>query len=76
MSARPRHTIKELEAVLKEAEDKGWRVTKDMKYFKMWCPCKDKHRKTVHLSPSDKNYERNLRAELGRRTCWTEEAQR
>jgi hypothetical protein len=73
MSSRPRHKIKELEALLKEAEGKAWKVTKGKKYFKMWCPCKKMHRKTVHLSPSDPNYERNLRGELRRGTCWTEE---
>ncbi len=72
---RPRHTVKELEALLQEAESRGWRVTRDKKYFKLWCPCPGKHRKTVHLTPSDPNYERNLRAWLKRQPCWDEEAQ-
>jgi hypothetical protein len=73
--SRPRHPVKELEAVLREAEDKSWRVTKGKKYFKMKCPCAGKHMRTVHLSPSDPNYERNLRAWLGRQPCWTGEAE-
>lgn len=36
---RPKHPRKELEAVLKEAEGKGWRVVKGSKYFKMYRPC-------------------------------------
>lgn len=71
MSGRPRHPVKELEAVLNEAENNNWRVTKGKAgYFKLWCPCPGKHRKTVHLTPSDPRYERNLRAWLNRLPCW------
>jgi hypothetical protein len=69
--SRPKHQVKELEAVLQEAEVKGWRVEKGKRYFKMFCPLKcGEHRKTVHLSPSDRNYERNLKGQLRRATCW------
>lgn len=67
---RPRHPRKELEALLKEAEARGWRVTKGRKYYTIWCPCPGKHRETVHLTPSDPNYGRNLRAHLRLTTCW------
>jgi hypothetical protein len=76
VSDRPRHTKKELEALLKEAEGKDWRVSQGKKYFTMKCPCQDKHLKTVHLSPSGPNYEKNLRGWLSRSTCWTREADR
>ena len=68
--SRPKHAIKELKAVLREAEGKGWCVEKGKKYFKMLCPNPCKFRKTVHLTPSNPNYERNLRAWLSRGTCW------
>jgi hypothetical protein len=55
--SRPRHLVKELEAVLREAEEKKWRVTKRNRYFMLWCPCAGKHMKTVHLSPSDPKYQ-------------------
>lgn len=67
---RPKHPKKELEAVLSEAERKGWRVDKGKKYFKMWCPCAAKHLKTVKISPSDPNYKQQLLGQLGRATCW------
>lgn len=70
--SRPRHQDKDLEAVLREAEEKRWRVVKGKGYFKMYCPCPDKHKKTVHLSPSDRNYRKNLLAQLERATCWDE----
>ena len=70
---RPRHTRPELEAVLREAEAQGWRVQKGKKYFKMYCPCADEHLKTVKLTPSSPGYERNLRGQLKRATCWKEE---
>lgn len=72
--ARPRHPDKDLEAVLREAERKNWRVTKAKKYYKMYCPCPRKCKKWVHLTPSDANYTRNLLSELRRATCWEDEA--
>lgn len=68
--SRPRHPRKELEAILREAEGKGWRVTKGRGYFKLWCPCPRKCRKTVHLTPSDPRYAQNLKHALARDTCW------
>jgi hypothetical protein len=67
---RPKHQGKDLEAVLRDAEDKGWRVDKGRKYYKMWCPCREKHWKTVKLTPSDPTYLRNLLGQLRRATCW------
>jgi hypothetical protein len=73
---RPKHQVKELEALLREGERKGWRVEKGKKYFKMLCPNACKCRKTVHLTPSGAQYEENLRHKLSRDTCWNEEADR
>lgn len=71
---RPKHPKPSLERVLREAEAKGWRVTKrPNRYFKMKCPCDLRHIKTVKLSPSNPYYERQLRGELSRKTCWDDE---
>lgn len=70
---RPRHPVKELEAVLRHAERLGWRVTKRKKYYKLYCPCEDKHRLTLHLTPSGGRYEMNWRKHATARTCWAEE---
>jgi len=70
---RARHPKKEFEHVLREAESKGWRVTRRAKYFKMMCPCEGLHLKTMHLSPSDPNYLKNLIGQLNRATCWKEQ---
>lgn len=72
MPARPRHTRPELEVVLRSCERQGWRVEKGKKYFKIWCPCADKHWSTVKLTPSDPRYPLNLRKKLLRETCWEE----
>jgi hypothetical protein len=59
---RPKHQNKELERVLREAEEKGWRVEKrPNRYFKMKCPCDQQHMKAVKLSPSNPYYEKQLR---------------
>jgi len=70
--ARPKHPIKELEALLKEATKQGWRVEGGgNRYFKIKCPCPDKHMRMVHLSPSNPNYLRNTENWLTKRTCWS-----
>lgn len=66
---RPRHPKKDLELVLKEAESRGWKASKGRKYFTMLCRC-GSHQKTVRLSPSGANYEKNLRGWLKRTGCW------
>jgi hypothetical protein len=68
---RPKHPNRDLEAVLREAEAKGWRVEKrPNRYFKMKYPCDRLPIKTVKLTPSNPYYEMQLRGELSRRTCW------
>lgn len=69
---RPRHPRKELEELLRNAERRGWKVSKGRKYFKMKCPC-GIHIKTVHLTPSDPRYLRNTLSLLARETCWERE---
>jgi hypothetical protein len=66
---------KALKAIRREAELKGWRVTRGKGYYKMWCPC-GRHMKTVKLTPSDPGYPRNLLGQLRRATCWDEEERR
>lgn len=67
---RPRHPKKDLEQVLKAAEEQGWRVERGGRYYTMYCPCDEKHKKTVKLTPSDPNYRQNLLGQLRRATCW------
>ena len=73
MTNRPRHPVKDLERVLRDAEARSWRVERGNGYYKMWCPCPGKHKKTVKLTPSDPRYQRNLRGWLRRETCWKED---
>ncbi len=68
--SRPRHPRKELEALLREAERQAWQVTKSGGYFKIWCSCSSKHKKVVHLTPSSRYYENNLRTYLKNHACW------
>ena len=56
--------------MLRSAELQGWRIEKRPRgYFKMYCPCAEKHLKTVHLTPGHA-YLQNLRGWLGRTPCW------
>lgn len=68
---RQRHPDKEIEKTLREAERHGWQVVTSGKgYPKLRCPCPLKHYRSVHLTPSDANYRRNLEAWLKRQPCW------
>jgi hypothetical protein len=69
--SRPKHKVKELEALLQQAEAHRWRVDHQKVYFRIRCPC-GKHKRWVHLSPSDPNYGKNLRMWLRRQPCWEE----
>lgn len=71
---RPRHRLKEYEAVLKRAEGKGWAVEGGGdKHFKLKCPNPCKCMLTMSTTPSNPNYLRNLLGQLGRVTCWKED---
>jgi hypothetical protein len=67
---RPKHQAKEIEALMREAEARGWVFTKGQRYFKGKCSCAGKHMKTIKLTPSDPNYLLNTRKWLERQSCW------
>lgn len=60
--------------LLKEANSQEWRIIESGGYVKIYCPCPEKHKKTVRLTPSNPNYWKELRRHLKRMTCWKEEA--
>ncbi|MBG6098790.1 hypothetical protein [Nocardioides luteus] len=70
---RPRHPIKELEALLKSLEEQGWVVEKGSKYYRAKCPCEEKAMKSIHLTPSNPHYLLNTRKKLARDTCWKDD---
>lgn len=71
MGDRPKHNRPDIEALMREAEARGWVFTKGSGYYKGKCSCEGKHMKTVHLSPSNPRYTLNLRKWF-ERTCWKE----
>ncbi|NIJ10637.1 putative RNA binding protein YcfA (HicA-like mRNA interferase family) [Saccharomonospora amisosensis] len=70
--SRPRHPDPELEKLLKSLERQGWRVWRGKGYYKAYCSCPDRHKKTIRITPN-KSYNLNVRMQLKRRTCWQEE---
>jgi hypothetical protein len=67
---RPKHPDKNIEAVLQEAEGHGW-VKKGRAYFRALCTCGKGHAKwSIHLTPSNPNYARDLYAWFRRQECW------
>lgn len=73
MAGRPRHPDKGLEKVVRNAEERDWQATHNPKtgYYRLKCPCGN-HMKWVAKTPSNPNYERNLRSWLERCDCWGE----
>jgi hypothetical protein len=70
---RPKHNDKDLENLLKEAENKNWRVDGGgNKHFKMFCPCHEKHKKTIATTPSSGRYLQRTRTLLENQTCWSQ----
>ena len=67
---RQRHQKADYEKLLRRAEDRGWRVTRDKGYFKAKCPCPDKHYVTVVLTPSGSRTLVNTTRKFERAGCW------
>lgn len=63
-----RHPNKELEIVLVKFHEWGWSVTKAKTYYSVKCPCPKKHKKWIHLTPSNSNYAKDTLA-WGARQC-------
>jgi hypothetical protein len=49
-----------------------WRIENPPKYYKALCPCPEKHRTTVHITPSSRDYLNNKRQHLESSTCFNE----
>lgn len=73
MPTRPRHQTKDFELLLVAAESRGWRITKNKKYFKCMCPCDDKHLHSVVLTPSSQRTLINTKKKFERCDCWEDD---
>lgn len=67
---RQRHSKPEYEALLRAAETRGWVVQRSQGYFKVRCPCAEKHSVSVVLSPSSQRTLINTRKYFERASCW------
>jgi hypothetical protein len=65
-----RHPKKELQALLYELHERGWRVEDPPKYYKVYCPCPEKHKETIHLTPSNPYYGNDKLVYLRNHTCF------
>ena len=73
MPDRPRHPRQDLEALLREAERKGWRVDFNPRrgYWRLRRGC-GRHQTWVHKTPSNPRYANERCGWLARETCWEE----
>jgi hypothetical protein len=69
---RPKHPRAEGEAILRSVERQKWVATKG-KYCKMYCPCSERHKAMLHITPSNPDYFRNRRTFLRNHTCWVDD---
>lgn len=63
---RPRHKDGDYEALLKQAEKDGWRVTKGKKHFRALCPHPCGCRVTVASTPRHSGTISKVRADFNR----------
>ncbi len=66
------HPKKELQALLMRFHNQQWRIVDPPKYYKAYCLCNEKHKTTIHLSPSGANYIRDKDKWLQRQSCYRE----
>lgn len=71
MGGRPRHPDQDLEALIRDAEKRGWRVSKERKYYKAYCPCPNKCFEMIHMTPKG-NYAKNKRNKMSKCPAWNE----
>lgn len=64
-----RHKDDAVQRILEQFDELGWTITDQSTYYKAFCPCPSKHKRWVHLTPSDPNYAKNLAAWLRRQPC-------
>ncbi|MEY4961358.1 MAG: hypothetical protein RLZZ249_55 [Actinomycetota bacterium] len=67
-----RHPNKEIQRFLIELHLQGWRIQDPPKYYKALCGCPEKHRTTIHITPSGGYYLNNKRQHLRNMTCFGE----
>ena len=65
-----KHQKKDMEAVLQEFHEAGWRIEDPPTYYQVKCPCAGKHKRSVHLTPSNPNYAKDTRRWLYRQPCY------
>ena len=73
VSGRARHPRKELETLLRAAEVREWEVTYNSRgnYWRVRCTKCRKHQRSIHKSPSDPNYPKNVEMWFRRsQGCW------
>jgi hypothetical protein len=62
-----RHPQKDLEEVLKNFHEMGWRIIDPPTYYQVLCPC-GQHYRWIHLTPSNPYYG-NQALRWARRVC-------
>lgn len=65
-----RHPKKDLEALIGEFHEAGWRIIDPPLYYKVYCPCPLKHKTTIHLTPSSRDYAQHKLQWLYHHTCY------
>lgn len=64
-----RHPRKDLEPLLREFHDAGWRIEDPPTYYTVKCPC-GSHQRQIHLTPSGRNYAKSAQRWLYRQPCY------
>lgn len=66
---------KDIQTLLLDLHEEGWRILDPPKYYKALCPC-GLHKTTIHLTPSSRYYLNNKRQDLRNKTCFKNQRRR
>lgn len=64
-----KHPKKDLELVLMEFDQNGWKIIDPPKYYKMRCPC-GFHTRTLHISPKLPDHGKQALRYMKRQPCY------
>lgn len=65
-----RHTSPELQRLLLDLDEHGWRIVDPPTYYTALCPCPLKHKTYIHLTPSGGHYVDHKYQWLRNHTCY------
>jgi len=65
-----KHPKPDLQQLLIDLDAEKWRIVDPPTYYKVLCPCPQKHKTWVHLTPKNRDYAQQKRTYLSTHACF------